>query len=392
MANKVKTKKVKLNPRTKEVLGLTFKSLFSNAAVVEASKNAPWWIGIIFFILGVMLPLIPVMTYNNNLNGGDFLSSTRYTLDENSLSYSLTELVENENYSMEFDNDKNLLLYQNSGAVHPTIPAEEEDDYVPGCDTYPIYRYITHDTKEGEPWNQVALDIYYTERSFNKDEGGNNIASLIAKIETRQYLGGTTDRYTSSDPLPEGAYVYLPSYILFHKSGIYAKVYKNNTTTAVKAAYLNNSNWDNTELTHSANLLDELLTFVNKDGEIVARDLGNPVYKEGVYSNLKTLFNQTYLSFKPGIFWGTSGIYLGIFVGLVLFMGFLLWLLTRGKNNMFNYLSVWTTFKMSFWSTFTPGLIAMVVGFIFTNQSLMIFIMTMGIRVMWLSMKQLRPQ
>lgn len=392
MAQKVKSKKVRMSPRTKEVLVLTFKSLFSNQAVVDASKSAPWWLAVIFFIIGIMLPLIPVMTYYSGIYGGSFLDSTRYGLNEISLSSSLTSL-DDLNYEFKFDGNHDLLLYNNDVHESRPVPSDIDDPYDPAFDTYPIYRFITEDTKEGEPWHQFSLDIYFSDRTYEADAAGNNINSLITLINNRKYKGGTTDLLPPNATLEDGEYLYAPSYLIFHKKGVFAQINKTNTATIAKGSYVNNSNWDNTTIDSSLNgLIDRILTVKNSEGTEVARDLANRTYTEGVYKNLKEIFNETYLAYKPGAFWINTSIYFSIFVGLVGFMGFLLWLLTRGRNNMFNYLSIWATMKMSFWSCFTPGLIAMIAGFIFSNQSLMVFIMTVGIRVMWMSMKQLRPQ
>lgn len=392
MAKNVKKAKKGLSPRTKEVLGLTFKSLFSNAAVVDASKNAPWWIALIFFLIGVFLPIIPVMTYYGNLTGGGFLTGTRYGMNENAVTNSFYDLNVNSKYEFKIDGSNELAMYINNVETSRPAPSEGQDPYADGFDTYPIYRYITHDTKEGNPWNQFMFEVYFTNRTFVEDENKNSVLSLITTIDERKYKGGTLDLVDPEVPLEEGEYSYAPSYIIFHKAGLYARINKIDTTTAAVASYTANSNWQNTSTEGFMGVLDRVLSPKNAEGQLIDRNLSNPVYLKGVIENLKVVFDETYLAFKTGALWINFGIYESIFIGLVLFMGFLLWLLTRGKKNMFNYLSIWTTIKMGWWSCLTPGIIAMIVGFIFTNQSLMIFIMTVGIRVMWMSMKQLRPQ
>ena len=88
----------------------------------------------------------------------------------------------------------------------------------------------------------------------------------------------------------------------------------------------------------------------------------------------------------------TSLLFLGIYVGLVFVMGLLVFVLTRGKNNMFNYLTFIDTQKIVWWACLTPAILAMILGFILTNFAQMMFIVLLGLRVMWISMKQLRPQ
>ena len=85
-------------------------------------------------------------------------------------------------------------------------------------------------------------------------------------------------------------------------------------------------------------------------------------------------------------------LFFGIYIALLIIMGLLLWLLTRGKNNVFNYLKFMDTEKMAWWASLAPGILAMIVGFIFNNFAQMAFIILIGLRTMWMAMKQLRPQ
>jgi hypothetical protein len=73
-------------------------------------------------------------------------------------------------------------------------------------------------------------------------------------------------------------------------------------------------------------------------------------------------------------------------------MGFLMWILTRGKNNPNNYFTPWLTQKVEARLALSPAIITLIAGFFLVNQAPLIFILTLGLRVMWISMKELRPQ
>ena len=88
----------------------------------------------------------------------------------------------------------------------------------------------------------------------------------------------------------------------------------------------------------------------------------------------------------------SSLVFLGVYIVLIFIMGLLIFLLTRGKTNMFNYLKFMDCQKMVWWASLAPAILAVIFGFIFTNFAQMIFIILLGLRVMWMSMKQLRPQ
>ncbi|MCR4880242.1 MAG: hypothetical protein K5906_04740, partial [Bacilli bacterium] len=76
---------------------------------------------------------------------------------------------------------------------------------------------------------------------------------------------------------------------------------------------------------------------------------------------------------------------------LTLFLGLLMFLLTRGKRNFNNYLKWYQCMCISAWAAFTPGLLGLIFGFLMPAYAIMFFILFMGVRVMWLSMKQLSP-
>ena len=129
----------------------------------------------------------------------------------------------------------------------------------------------------------------------------------------------------------------------------------------------------------------------DKKGETVTPSIINDDYINGVYKNFKKFLDKSYETLKIKNTWVTSAIYLGIFFGLSVIMGFLMWLLTRGKNNPNNYYTPWLTMKIQARLGLAPALITLAVGFFLTSYAPMIFIMTVGLRVMWVSMKELRP-
>ena len=108
----------------------------------------------------------------------------------------------------------------------------------------------------------------------------------------------------------------------------------------------------------------------------------------GNWTNLiKKFYNQTRLK--------AAGVQLGIMsavnVGIVLIMGFMVWVLTRGKNNPYRLFNVWECYKIVFWAALTPAVLTSGLGFLIKTFASTIFPLLLGVRVMWLSMKSLRP-
>ena len=102
---------------------------------------------------------------------------------------------------------------------------------------------------------------------------------------------------------------------------------------------------------------------------------------------IKSFYNQTRLKAA----WVTCGINAAVNAGIILIMGFMVWILTRGKNNPYRLFTIWESFKISFWCTPSPALLTLGLGFLISNFASTIFVLLLGVRVMWLTMKSLRP-
>lgn len=102
---------------------------------------------------------------------------------------------------------------------------------------------------------------------------------------------------------------------------------------------------------------------------------------------LRKFYRQTRLA--------TAGIQVAILsavdVAISLIMGFMVWVLTRGKNNPYRLFSVWECFKISFWAGLSPAILTCGFGFLIQGLAKTMFPLLLGVRVMWLSMKSLRP-
>ena len=200
-------------------------------------------------------------------------------------------------------------------------------------------------------------------------------------VTSTMYTIGTT---TKTD---DKTNAYTPSFMVLFKDTIYVVVYAANSTTALTSSYA--GDFKTMKATNTG--LTDFLKVTNKDGSEVAANLYDENYTNGVLKNFKRVLDKSYETLKVRNTWGTSGIYLAIFAGLSIVMGFVMWLLTRGKNNPNNYFTPWLTQKIEARLAFSPALITMIVGFFLTQYIPIAFILLIGLRVMWMSMKELRP-
>lgn len=352
-----------MKPETKRTLKNTFASLISNDAAIDGAKNSPWWIGLILFILGTFIPIIPIMVTASKNYGASFASSYVYGYDQALVSCGLK--LKAESYSFTVNNNE-LVAKKGEEVLQNT--------WFDGKDLEPISYYDS--TIDGVTTR--TFNMYYTDRPWT-NKSGNSVQDMIKELDKMYYGIGTNEKY-NAEVHTSGSYI--ASYLILTKNGLYSKIYKHNTSTAASMTYTG-MDWKHAQFSE---LLDYTIDVPN-----VTADVKDIRYVNGSFAKWKEVFNRSYLTQKLKTFWFTSGLYFGINVGLGLFMGLLMWLLTRGKRNPNRNLNIWTTIKISWWIDTAPGILGMILGFIWPAAAGIGYIVLIGLRAMWLSMRQLNP-
>ena len=347
-----------MKDRTKEVIRDGFGSLVNNAAAIRGAKNGPLWLTIVFFFLSLLLPVLPVFIAQANTTGSSFLGSYSYGLERTVTAIAL-DLKNNRNVELGISEDHLLTISENGSGIN----------YSNYGSTTPFATYENQSSK------QYDLLVYVSNAESSAEKKVINTA-ITANMYTLETTAKTEEK----------ANAYKPSWMILYKDSFSIVINSNNGTTSI-TSYTG----DYKTMKATTTGLTDFLKVNDKDGNAVEAKLQNDAYTAGVLANFKQVLNKSYETAKVRNMWGTSGIYLGIFAGLTIVMGFLMWILTRGKNNPNNYYSPWLTMKVAARLALAPALITLVVGFFLTQQVPLIFIMTMGLRVMWTSMKELRP-
>ena len=365
MAKKLKKVRKGLSPKAKFTLGNAFKGLISNQACIDGSRGSAWWVAAIFLVFSSILPLLPTLGQLSKLNGNSFIANNNFDLDKQLAHFVYYAKQEN----IEFKAEGGLLHYYKDG------DRKDEEGFknpqkIPGYfENYECeWSYLNTVT------NQIDLKMY-----FWVDE---NLQANINTIITEKLAVKTHDKYTGA----EGQKPYLPNIVIFTPTTMAVCLYK--VDTDVQAAVSNGGlNWVNTP---SVGLVERLIggadtsvsesTFVNENS-----------YK--VISEFKNICTETYLTQKAKTKWTNLGIYFAIYVGVILFLGLMVFILTRGKRNPYNFLNIWECQKISWWASASPAIIGTLLSLIFSGNTIgqMAFILVVSLRVMWLSMKQLRP-
>lgn len=360
---------------SKTTLKNVFGSLINNQRSIDGAKNNPWWIAIIMFILGIFLPVIPMMVQAGKTYGSSFLDGTTYGYEVTMTK--ATQDLKAQGFEFTVDGKGELIAYKNEAGYEVQYLVDGEGQST-GIEK-PVYEYINSTN------NQISLQVYWSPRT--------NIQPLYDALNAQKYQTGTSKLgLVEDDPATEDvdeaavATYYAPSYTILYPNGIISVLKKNNTTEIATYSYLGN-NWKHFE--NGTKVLEKALNVEMDDAKKVVT---NKEYNAAVMKNWAGIYDVAYTDQKTSTFWAQTGIYTGIYAAISLFMGLMLWLLTRGKRNMFNYLKLHTCLAIDAYNSVACGILGLVLGFIFKNYSMMFFIILIGLRTMWMSMKQLRPQ
>lgn len=366
---KLKKTKKGMSEEGRRNLGLAFKSIISNQACVDGGKDAPWWIAIIFLCVSILLPLIPIMTKTSKLNGSSFLDGYTFRADEG-LYQTTSEVVELGLAQAKVSGGL-ISFYEDDGET--LIP--EEDVRLAKIDENPIMPISTVVTSMGSDEGSE-----YTFRLFITNYTGIRFEALVNELALDKFVQGTTTPASIEDDIT--TLYYIPSFLLIGKETMVMALFGRHSISASAASP---SGLDYLNAPQGVDLFSTLL--VSDTGSVLKNT-------QDTFTKYKTFFANSYLNAKSTMFRKTTLIYLAVYAGLILFLGLMVFILTRGKNNVFKFLSFFTCQKIAWWAAFTPGLLGMILAFILPSSSAigqMSFVVLLSLRVMWLAMKQLKP-
>lgn len=372
MAKKLKKVKKGMNPKAKFTLVNALKGLISNQAVIDGSRGSAWWVAAIFFVFSAILPLIPTFAQLSKVNGAAFISNLTYGLDDQLSRFAYEQKIAGHEFKVE---GGRLHYYENYNYEEH---AGDEKPFVTPTESYfesRSYEFaITNSVS-----NQFDAKFY-----FWVDE---NLTANVDKIIKQTYVvGGKT--------IPTGQgeeKVYLPNIIIFTPTTMAVALYKDRTNTGAGTSY-GGLDWLNSR--SDIGLVERLLgdefknvTSTSDENEFVNKHRGD------VLKVFRGICTEAYLNQKNRTKWTNTGIYLGIYGGVLIFLGLMVFILTRGKNNPYKFLNIWECQKISWWGAASPAIIGTLLSLIFSGNAIgqMAFILVVSLRIMWLSMKQLRP-
>ena len=364
-------------------LKLILKSLISNSACVEAARTREIKynvLAILFAILAIFLAVVPMNVNTFRKNGSDFISgATVYnfdnglqafcdTMQENNVKLVIKRDEQLKTNIMTIEGDKDKVFRTHEGETKS--PEKEYENYNSAI-------YYLHKEKIGDTVDYRSFEVYdFTE--FDDEKFNTYCSAILNNLnpffnqgqEIRVDNQSRFLRYTlKSDGTTRVLLPRSTSCIFFGKKNVYAYLFAVGSANVVGSI---GGDYNSSE----------------KDRDLIEkyRAPNNPLL---TLKNWRPFFNEVYNNTRFNSAWRSTGIMIGVDVGVLIFMGLLVFVLTRGKNNPFRIYSFWDCQKIAYFAAFTPGLLALL-GFAIQQLAMMMFVLGVGVRVMWLSMRTLR--
>ncbi|MBR1846705.1 MAG: hypothetical protein IJ787_03220 [Bacilli bacterium] len=352
--NKKKKKTKKISPETAANLKLGFSTLISNDGVIKASRE---WKGVIdilpicLALIAVILAVLPTFVSRMNTKGSTAIFNSPVAAYDQGLAQFENSLIYDD-----AGNQRDLkLTIDGTGTFNFS---KEDRVALTGGDN----QWYTAKSSSGKP----VFEVFFNSTAFNDSE-------FFAAIDKGQ------DPYTQTarDNSATASETYVASYLAFGKEYIR---FRKKSETGVAFAGLTGR-------------YDRL---IGKDFTAFAKSLDSKEYTSKAYIEQVTGFyseviNLSFETDKVVGAWSQTGIFAAIDLGLVVLFGVVLFLMTRGKKNPFRIYTFWETQKMAYWAAFTPSLIALILGFWLVQYAFIFFMFAYGMRMMWMSMRSLRP-
>ena len=349
------------------------RTLFKNDAVVEVATTTKWYWSLIVFVFALVISVLPSTVSQATAQGRNFLSGSNTSYSDpyiNGLYDYYNSDVEDTNIVFDTATNK-LSSTTNSSDYYNTA------DYALSDGTRapkPLYSYSRQVENSGVTTTTNYLDIYVYYTGSNGTLDLNLLLSNIQATNTNFADGYTTNtdvKYTRQTP-----------FILFTDDGFYAVNYSSQGSTSISGNFAH--------MLEVFNFTGSTYTFKDVLGYQIADKLSVSDMQTAIFNNFLTWCDYTYLDARFTSTWVTFGIYCGVNGSIMLLMGLIIWLMCRGKNNPNNKLKIWETYSMGFWASLSPAILSLF-GFLMPSLGMMLFIMLYAFRIMFLSMKQLRP-
>lgn len=364
-----------------------FKSLYKNDYCIDGGRKYKWWVALIFFFLSTIISVIPITTSLFTQDAGLLITSATYDIDKGFVSF--IEQLNKDNITLTFHNS---ILDSNFDTTKSAY-LEMGNTWTDKIYTFTQELSIEDTTNDNNS------------STSNSDEGSSISVNQRVKnsytqkeIEYFHVFLIDVDKEGLTDRIKTVLLGNNPT--LKDEDGNYIKPDESNTNYKATCSFLIIGKESYALYKYGANYTS---TYVNPTSAIVSsysnvkvRTL-NDLLISGSFSNsVENIAQFIRDSYYPTVVYNSSislSIYLTINITMIFLMGLVLFIMTRGKQNPFRIYKFHECLKISCWESFSPAVLSLILGFIMPSSGLaaFFFALLLGLRTMWLGMKNLRP-
>ena len=346
-----------------KTLKLVFASLLDNGVAIKG-KDQPWYIALILFVASVVLATYPTFNQINARTGSDFLNGTLYSVDVGL--QSLAETL--------YEEDIDLIIKETTVEDEPrhTLVNEEtlwSDVFTQTYDGFPSFPYFEYSVS-----GSSRLRVFY--QASNTDPQSTEFINAMVAFEQGD------DRLTS--------------FMFLGRTSVYMYMYATSAITSETATgedFVNGFSGTYDEIPLNTNLanfiaLDSTGAFVDPTN---AKTTDYQAYSDRTFNNWKTFFDQSFAFSKSVLLWAQTALTFVVNIIMSFLMTVVIYIMTRGKLNPNRHLTFLDSIKIGSWTLLSPALLTIVAGSLFPEFAPTAFVLFVGLRLMWLSSKYLRP-
>lgn len=373
-----KGKKLEFRTALVSIFGY-LKTLISNKACIDRGTGIStltnkkegvkktWYIAVIFFLLSMFFSVLPLGVHANAQDGSTAFQTYNYGAKEAIISATLND----NSYHAVGGNFANLTFNENNNLSQTLTWSDEANSQG--------YNYIGYHTavinKEGTEGSIDQSIVKDFDFYFVSDA---SYSTVIDTITDSTYEYSSTTGIDLKAPLVDRNC----SFMVFTETTVYISVRPHadlgsaSNPINIKGDFLNLGNVN-------GKTIEDIFTSNITDSTTNSSD--------AIYQNFLTFTDNIYHNNKVQAMWIQIGICLGVNGGLTLILGLVVFLMTRGKNNPNREIKWYQSFLIVFYASLCPAILSLAFGFLFTGMEIMLYVITFGFRVMWMSVKSLRP-
>lgn len=365
-------------------LGYWLKSWFSNDRCIEAREKRGY-IPFIITVASIVIAALPILSTRLSIDVGTVLDTPTYGLDASLASFQYEATTAG--VELNIANNK-LESFNNFDQITNGQIGSGETAISYWAHSYQINKLVeTTDSSSSEPSSSESAAALrkieekritvYDLLVFNAT--GTNASGFATNVLV---IGNDPNTwYTSAQTIfATNAMIFGDDYLYFYKA-------TEGATSATSATiYYDSPSFQGKNIIA---LINELAGVTPTSSNYYTTE-----YKSAVVSGYKSFFVSGYETSKVSNAWAYTGIATIVNVAMILVFGLMVFLMTRGKNNPYRDYKFLECYKIVGWATFSPALLSLIAFIPAIGSSaigLLIFVLLLGLRTMWLSMKNLRP-